>query len=83
MSRVNRWAIILGALMLSQTATAGSMRCGGHIIETGMRNGDGQYEVLRKCGEPKARNGNTWIYERGGKTTVVQFNDSGQISSIH
>ena len=31
------------------------------------------YEVLRKCGEPKERLGNTWIYEQGSMVRILTF----------
>ena len=73
-------ALVLLAL---EPAWAGYIRCGNHTIEDGGRHGGGMYEVLKKCGEPTERFGSTWVYERGGKRTVVKFNDSGRISSIN
>ncbi len=70
-------------LVAVDAAVAGGMRCGSHIIQDGGRSGPGKYEVLKKCGQPTTKVGNTWIYERGGqKKKVVRFHDSGQISSI-
>ena len=70
-------------LFASQTALAGSIRCGSRIISDGGRDGLGQYEVLKKCGEPTARLGRNWIYEKGSKRTVVIFKDNGTIARIH
>jgi len=70
-------------LFASQTAFAGSIRCGQRIISDGGRNGPGQYEVLKKCGEPTERIGNNWIYEKGQKRYVVVFKDNGTIAKIH
>ena len=39
-------------------------------------------EVLKRCGEPTFRQGNSWVYEKGSKRTVIVFKDSGEISSI-
>ena len=66
-----------------EPAWAGYIRCGQHTIQDGGRHGGGMYEVLKKCGEPTTRIGNTWIYDSGGKKTVIKFNDSGRISSIN
>jgi hypothetical protein len=74
--------VVTGALFASQAASAGFIRCGSHVIEDGGRAGTGKYEVLRKCGEPTVRYGNTWIYERGGVKKVIRFHDSGQVSTI-
>jgi hypothetical protein len=54
---------ILLSMLFMQTALAGSMRCGTHIISTGGLHGPGKYEVLKKCGEPTVRAGDTWIYD--------------------
>lgn len=59
---------------------AANMQCGQYYIEAGERHGSGKYEVLKKCGEPKERRGNTWIYSN--PTRKVHFDDSGRILSI-
>ena len=73
------------ALMLfaSQPLSAGSMRCGAHVIQDGGRSGPGKYEVLKKCGEPAFRQGNTWVYDLGSnRRKVFHFNDSGLLTTI-
>ena len=72
-------ALLLGA----ETASASSMRCGVHIIQDGGRHGPRQYEVLKKCGEPTHRQGDTWIYERRGQPTrILRFGGNGILSTI-
>lgn len=82
----HKWIIAafsLATLMPVAAVADGSMRCGSHIISAGERNGAGKYEVLKKCGEPTARSGNTWIYEKsGGTRRVVVFDPSGRVSRI-
>jgi hypothetical protein len=69
--------------MLEPAFAVGSMRCGSHIISTGGRHGPDRYEVLKKCGEPTMRSGNSWIYELpGGVERVVVFDASGRLSRI-
>ena len=63
-------------------ASAGSLRCGVHLIQDSQIKGPGKYQILKKCGEPASRFGNTWIYEINGKTYILIFNDNGQLSSI-
>ena len=76
-------SVFLSALML-EPALADSMRCGTHIISSGERQGPDKYEVLKKCGEPTDRFGNTWIYEQpGGGTRVVVFDARGSVSRIN
>ncbi len=79
------WLTIITAfsLLTIQPVSAGSMKCGVHIIDDGGRTGPGKYEVLKKCGEPTYRQGSTWVYEKGSKRNyIVVFNDSGGLSSI-
>jgi len=39
--------------------------------------------VLKKCGEPTIRAGNTWIYEKShGAKTIMVFDASGKLSRI-
>jgi len=61
---------------------SGSMRCGSHLVSAGQRHGPGKYEVLKKCGEPTQRNGNTWIYDKSGNKHVVFFDQSGRLMRI-
>jgi hypothetical protein len=82
----SKWIVALGILfsmLLMETAFAGSMRCGTHIISTGGLHGPGKYEVLKKCGEPTVRSGDTWIYDKpGGVKYVVVFDASGYLARI-
>jgi hypothetical protein len=74
---------ILLSMLFMQTALAGSMRCGTHIISTGGLHGPGKYEVLKKCGEPTVRSGDTWIYDKpGGMKYVVVFDAAGYLARI-
>jgi hypothetical protein len=75
--------VFLSTLMLEPAFAVGSMRCGTHIISAGARNGTDRYEVLKKCGEPTERAGDTWIYEQtGGARRVVVFGADGNLSRI-
>lgn len=76
-------ALVL-ALASLQPATASSMRCGTHIISSGQGNSPGQYEVLKRCGEPTYRQGNTWIYERSSSVVrKIRFDSNGMILDIN
>lgn len=75
--------ILLSALLMELALAADSIRCGTHIITAGGRHGPGKYEVLKKCGEPTARSGDTWIYEQhGGARRSVVFDASGNLARI-
>ena len=75
--------VILLSILLMETALADSMRCGSHIVSSGGLHGPGKYEVLKKCGEPTSRSGDTWIYEEpGGVRYVVVFDASGNLARI-
>lgn len=72
------------AVLFATTATATSMRCGSHIISSGQRHAMGKYEVLKRCGEPTVRQGNTWIYDEPGKMRrVLRFGADGMLSDIN
>ena len=76
-------AVLLLAMAFMEPAAASSMRCGTHIISYGQGNSPGQYEVLKRCGEPTYRQGNTWIYERSSSVVNrVRFDNSGMILDI-
>jgi hypothetical protein len=77
-------AVLVLAIVSIQPALAGSMRCGTHIISYGQGNSPGQYEVLKRCGEPTLRQGNEWIYEKSSSvSTTVRFDSNGNILDIY
>ena len=76
-------AITLVVAMFTTEALANSMRCGTHIVSAGQRKGMGKYEVLKRCGEPTERYGNTWVYDRPGQLKrVLTFGPDGRLSRI-
>ena len=60
------------------THSAFAMSCGTHVISLGQ----GQYEVLKRCGEPDARQGRSWIYKRGSIDKEVRFDRDGRVIQI-
>ncbi len=40
------------------------------------------YEVLKKCGEPEAKYGDTWIYVQGSTRKILTFNWEGRVWRI-
>jgi hypothetical protein len=83
MKQSNRWLVLAAVLGMFAVnpAQAGSISCGVHIIQDGNRSSANKYEVLKKCGEPKIREGDSWIYSRGGRETEVYF-QNGKVQSI-
>ena len=76
-------AVVLLTVAFIQPAAASSMRCGTHIISSGQNNSPGMYEVLKRCGEPTFRQGNTWIYERSSSVSNrIRFDRNGVILDI-
>jgi hypothetical protein len=74
---------MLALMVLSPLATAGSMRCGSHLIQDGQRNGPTKYEVLKKCGTPNEQGWDTWIDEAsGGASYSPKFNDNGKLTAL-
>ena len=77
-------AVLVLAIVSSQPALASSMRCGTHIISSGQGNSPGQYEVLKRCGEPTVRQGNTWIYDKSSSVKrTIRFDNQGNILDIN
>ncbi len=71
------------AFFMVESTLASSMRCGVHLVSQGGRNPPSMYEVLKKCGEPTFRNGNTWTYEFTTRSRkVLRFNDEGFLMRI-
>lgn len=59
-----------------------SMRCGTHLIHAGGLDSPGLYEVFKKCGEPEAKHGYTWIYLQGNMRRILTFNAQGRLMRI-
>jgi hypothetical protein len=71
------------SIVMVEQSIAGSLRCGTHVITSGQRSAPYKHEVLKKCGEPTSREGNTWIYRKSSSVTrVVKFGGDGQVSAI-
>jgi hypothetical protein len=84
----NTFKLMVAALLLVTgsigTAVAeGSMNCGTHLITTGQDESPGMYEVLKRCGEPTYRQGNTWVYEKSGLEHKIRFDSNGNILDIN
>lgn len=85
-TRMNLMIILVVGIALaffSINATAGSIRCGGTIIDDGDRRGISKLEVEKKCGTPYSKYGNSWIYSMpNGTVTRIRFKSNGEVSSI-
>jgi len=76
-------ALILALFAMQSMASDRSMRCGTYLIHAGGgKDSAGMYEVLKKCGEPEAKNGNTWIYLQGSMRRILTFNFEGRLARI-
>ena len=89
MSNVSRSNAVIAVGLIVNLATYPaqasdrSIRCGRYLIHAG-RGSDSaiMYEVLKKCGEPEAKQGNTWIYIQGNMQRVLTFNYEGRLQRI-
>ncbi len=76
-------AAAISMLLAGQALGGGTMRCGIHLIHAGGRHSPNKYEVLKKCGEPTFREGNTWTYDRArGSSRIIRFNRNGSVVNI-
>ncbi len=76
-------ALMLCLTAMQALASDRSMRCGTYLIHAGGgKDSAGMYEVLKKCGEPEVKNGNTWIYVQGNAHRTLTFNAEGRLSRI-
>jgi hypothetical protein len=76
-------ASVLLSIFMIEPAFANSIRCGTHLITAG-DSGPGMYEVLKRCGEPTARYGKTWVYDKSNSpvSNILHFDGSGQLYRI-
>ena len=69
-------------LLASQPALAGSMKCGGTLIDDDRTSGQSRSEVVRKCGTPESSSGNNVYYKKHNVKYRLHFNDSQELESI-
>ncbi len=75
--------LIIFIIAMQAVASDRSIRCGTYLIYGGGgKDSAGMYEVLKKCGEPEAKNGNNWIYVQGSMLRVLTFNYEGRLATI-
>jgi hypothetical protein len=74
-------AIAATGLLALNPVYAGTLTCGNYLFTGSSRTPTTKYEILKKCGEPKYREGDTWVYDRAGTSMYVHFK-SGQLTSI-
>ncbi len=75
--------LIVALTPIQSIASDRSMRCGTYLIYAGGgKDSAGMYEVLKKCGEPEAKNGSNWIYEQGSMLRILTFNYEGRLQRI-
>ncbi len=75
--------LILALVAMQPIASDRSIRCGTYLIYGGGgKDSAGMYEVLKKCGEPEAKNGNLWIYVQGSMRRILTFNAEGRLARI-
>lgn len=76
-------SIALAAAASSAEASDKSMRCGRYLIHAGGgKDSAVMYEVLKKCGQPEAKNGDQWIYRQNNVHRVLTFNFEGRLQRI-
>ena len=75
--------LLIFLVAMQAVASDRSIRCGTYLIYGGGgKDSAGMYEVLKKCGEPEAKNGNNWIYVQGNMIRVLTFNYEGRLANI-
>ena len=75
--------LLISFIAMQAVASDRSIRCGTYLIHGGGgKDSANMYEVLKKCGEPEAKNGNNWIYVQGNMLRVLTFNYEGRLATI-
>jgi hypothetical protein len=75
--------LFISLIAMQAVASDRSIRCGTYLIYGGGgKDSASMYEVLKKCGEPEAKNGNNWIYVQGSMVRVLTFNYEGRLAII-
>jgi hypothetical protein len=67
----------------AQGVMAGSMMCGGTVIQDGQPQPVTAEQVLAACGEPTTRDFGQWVYAKPGELDkTLRFDDDGNLQSI-
>ena len=75
--------LFISHIALQAAASDRSIRCGTYLIYAGGgKDSASMYEVLKKCGEPEAKNGNNWIYIQGSMLRILTFNYESRLENI-
>jgi hypothetical protein len=65
-----------------QTAIAGTMPCGSHLIQDDQIHGQSREEIEEKCGAPESSQGDNLYYKKGNVMYRLHFNDGDVLESI-
>lgn len=77
------YAILLSLFVFfGQTALAGTMPCGSHLIQDDQMHGQSRGEIEEKCGAPESSQGNNLYYKKGNVRYQLHFNDGDVLESI-
>ncbi len=68
--------------LFSESAWAGSMKCGTYLISDGSNPGPSKVQVRRKCGTPYSESGNRWVYYKGRSVYRLRFSDASGLVSL-
>jgi hypothetical protein len=80
---VTALGLFIFLIAMQAVASDRSIRCGTYLIYGGGgKDSASMYEVLKKCGEPEAKNANNWIYVQGSMLRVLTFNYEGRLATI-
>ena len=75
--------LFISLIAMQAVASDRSIRCGHYLIYAGGgKDSASMYEVLKKCGEPEAKNGASWIYVQGSMIRVLTFNYQSRLQTI-
>lgn len=73
---------LLVLFMAYNTASAGTMNCGTHIIVDGQLQGQSREEIKEKCGAPLREVFGEVIYKKNGVTYKLHFNGNNELETI-
>ncbi len=75
--------LVLTLVAMPLLASDRSIRCGTYLIHAGGgKDSAGMYEVLKKCGDPEAKHGNTRVHVHGSMRRILIFNYEGRVQRM-
>ncbi len=83
MKNLSSTVLLITLTLSAPAALAGSMMCGGTVIEDGQPEPVTAEQIVAACGEPTSKEFGQWVYAQPGELAkTLRFDTDGNLLSI-